>query len=92
MVCYIYQIFIRKSNKNKEVFARSLNLESFDKNDWEIDIATSENVYSVSPLYDNKAVGTWIVFNIPFQKIDLKLLSEINEKAPQRRVVLRNKG
>lgn len=80
-VLYIPDFYKEKQQEEfKEVFARSLNLESFDKNDWEVDIATSKNVYSVSPLY-NKAVGIWIVFNIPFQKIDLKLPSEINEKA-----------
>lgn len=32
-------------------------------------------------MYDSKVIGLWIVFDIPFQKIDLELLKNLNEKA-----------
>lgn len=71
----------RQQEEFKEIFARSLNLDKVDKKDWEININTYESVYSVELLYDSKVIGLWIVFDIPFQKIDLELLKNLNEKA-----------
>lgn len=71
----------RQQEEFKEIFARSLNLDKVDKKDWKININTYESVYSVELLYDSKVIGLWIVFDIPFQKIDLELLKNLNEKA-----------
>lgn len=71
----------RQQEEFKEIFARSLNLDKVDKKDWKININTYESVYSVELLYDYKVIGLWIVFDIPFQKIDLELLKNLNEKA-----------
>jgi len=65
----------------KEVFARSLNLDKVDKKDWKINIDTYKSAYSVSLLYDYKVIGLWIVFDLSFQKINLKLLAELNADA-----------
>ena len=70
----------RQQEEFKEIFARSLNLDKVDKKDWKININTYESVYSVELLYDSKVIGLWIVFDIPFQKIDLELLKNLNEK------------
>lgn len=71
----------RQQEEFKEIFARSLNLDKVDKKDWKININTYESVYSVELLYDSKVIGLWIVFDIPFQKIDLELLKNLNKKA-----------
>lgn len=71
----------RQQEEFKEIFARSLNLDKVDKKDWKININTYESVYSVELLYDSKVIGLWIVFDIPFQKMDLELFKDLNEKA-----------
>lgn len=71
----------RQQEEFKEIFARSLNLDKVDKKDWKININTYESVYSVELLYDAKVIGLWIVFDIPFQKMDLELFKDLNEKA-----------
>lgn len=71
----------RQQEEFKEIFARSLNLDKVDKKDWKININTYESVYSVELLYDSKVIGLWIVFDIPFQKMDLELFKALNEKA-----------
>lgn len=71
----------RQQEEFKEIFARSLNLDKVDKKDWKINVNTYKSVYSVELLYDSKAIGLWIVFDMPFQKMDLELLKNLNEKA-----------
>lgn len=71
----------RQQEEFKEIFARSLNLDNVDKKDWKINVNTYKSVYSVELLYDSKAIGLWIVFDMPFQKMDLELLKNLNEKA-----------
>lgn len=71
----------RQQEEFKGIFARSLNLDKVDKKDWKININTYESVYSVELLYDSKVIGLWIVFDIPFQKMDLELFKDLNEKA-----------
>lgn len=71
----------RQQEEFKEIFARSLNLDKVDKKDWKININTYESVYSVELLYDSKVIGLWIVFDIPFQKMDLEVFKDLNEKA-----------
>ena len=57
----------RQQEEFKEIFARSLNLDKVDKKDWKINVNTYKSVYSVELLYDSKAIGLWIVFDMPFQ-------------------------
>lgn len=71
----------RQQEEFKEIFARSLNLDKVDKKDWKINVNTYKSVYLVELLYDSKAIGLWIVFDMPFQKMDLELLKNLNEKA-----------
>lgn len=71
----------RQQEEFKEIFARSLNLDKVDKKDWKINVNTYKSVYSVELLYDSKAIGLWIVFDMPFQKMDLELLKNLNKKA-----------
>lgn len=71
----------RQQEEFKEIFARILNLDKVDKKDWKINVNTYKSVYSVELLYDSKAIGLWIVFDMPFQKMDLELLKNLNEKA-----------
>ena len=71
----------RQQEEFKEIFARSLNLDKVDKKDWKINVNTYKSVYSVELLYDSKAIGLWIVFDMPFQKMDLELLKNLNEKS-----------
>lgn len=71
----------RQQEEFKEIFARSLNLDKVDKKDWKINVNTYKSVYSVELLYDSKVIGLWIVFDIPFQKMDLELFKDLNEKA-----------
>lgn len=65
----------------KKVFAYSLNLDKVDNKDWKINIDKCKSGYVVKFLYDSKMLGAWVVFDIPFQKIDLELLRSLNEKA-----------
>ena len=65
----------------KKVFAYSLNLDKVDNKDWKINIDKYKSGYVVKFLYDSKMLGAWVVFDIPFQKIDLELLRSLNEKA-----------
>ena len=71
----------RQQEEFKEIFARSLNLYNVDKKYWKINVNTYKSVYLVELLYDSKAIGLWIVFDMPFQKMDLELLKNLNEKA-----------
>ena len=65
----------------KKVFAYSLNLDKVDNKNWKINIDKCKSGYVVKFLYDSKMLGAWVVFDIPFQKIDLELLRSLNEKA-----------
>lgn len=65
----------------KKVFAYSLNLDKVDNKDWKINIDKCKSGYVVKFLYDSKMLGAWVVFDIPFQKINLELLRSLNEKA-----------
>ncbi|MCR1900883.1 type II toxin-antitoxin system death-on-curing family toxin [Ligilactobacillus apodemi] len=65
----------------EEVFARSLNLDKVDRDVWEIKIDCFQKFYTVVLIFDGKNLGQWIVLDVDFQALSLKMLEKLNEEA-----------
>ncbi len=65
----------------EEVFAHSLNLDKADRDVWEIKIDYFQKFYTVVLIFDGKNLGQWIVLDVDFQALSLKMLEKLNEEA-----------
>jgi len=65
----------------KKVFARSINLDKVDKKLWDLKISMYKDSYPLELIFENKVIGLWVVYDIPFKNLNLRSLESLNEKA-----------